>query len=408
MPRPRKYDRYAGQYYSWGLFLRDGIWWADGRSNKPSVGRHSLGTGNKDEALKNLKQVDLRLAVHHGLAEPELLQPFHGQELPYLEGRNLYEEHNKRSPVTGGIRKSSQKRYKPVLDKFEAFLATKGIVSWNRVTTSALKKYLDHLESEKYAYSTQYLEGTTVKQIIGYLIAEKRLPPEAKILLKLPKPKGTDTYCWRPEEVIAIRALTRANPELHWLHDVVTTLAFTGLRIGELIALRWSDIDLASGMIELVDESKSSRKQQVGVVRTLKGGRGRVFPINPELLPIFASIARKADGVVFHGPRGGRLKADTIRNILIRDVLKPLAKKFPTPAGEIGFAHGRLHSFRHFFCSLCANNRVSQQMLMGWLGHQDSRLIARYYHLNDDEARRQMQNIKLGGCDGLATGDADE
>ena len=32
---------------------------------------------------------------------------------------------------------------------------------------------------------------------------------------------------------------------------------------------------------------------------------------------------------------------------------------------------------------------------MRWLGHKDSRMVEHYYHLHDDEARRQMGRIKL-------------
>ena len=38
--------------------------------------------------------------------------------------------------------------------------------------------------------------------------------------------------------------------------------------------------------------------------------------------------------MIFHGPRGGALKPDTVRRILIRDVLTPLAKRFPKPTDE--------------------------------------------------------------------------
>ncbi|CAN5277383.1 hypothetical protein BH11PLA2_BH11PLA2_30930 [soil metagenome] len=394
MPRPLKNERYAGAYFSWVLSTRDGVWWADGRSNAINAGRHSLGTKDRAEAVLNLPRLDLTAAVEKGLAEPELLEPIHGEKLSIAAGREIYEKHVARSRITGGTRKSSQKRYRAVLDKLVGYLAMKGVTEWNRVNASTLKNYLNHLDKEGYAYGTQYLEGTTVKQIINHFVAEKLLPAEAKITLKLPKPRGTNTYCWRPGEVIAIREFTCANPELRWLYDLLTTLTFTGLRIGEVIALRWSDIDFDAGMINLVDESTSRRRHE-RAIRTLKGGRDRSFPINPELRPLLESISRKPDGFVFHGPRGGRLKADTVRNILIRDVLKPLAKKFPTPEGENGFADGRLHSFRHFFCSLCANRQVPQQVVMKWLGHQDSKLVAHYYHLHDDEARRQMMKIKL-------------
>ena len=84
----------------------------------------------------------------------------------------------------------------------------------------------------------------------------------------------------------------------------------------------------------------------------------------------------------------------------MRTYLKPLAKQFPTPQGEIGFKDGRLHSFRHSFCSVCANTGVPEPVVMRWLGHQDSKMVEHYYHLYDDEAQRQMQRITFVGESG--------
>ena len=44
-------------------------------------------------------------------------------------------------------------------------------------------------------------------------------------------------------------------PKLKWLADVVTALAYTGLRISELAEMRWGDIDLQNRMLHLPDES---------------------------------------------------------------------------------------------------------------------------------------------------------
>jgi integrase len=102
---------------------------------------------------------------------------------------------------------------------------------------------------------------------------------------------------------------------------------------------------------------------------------------------------------------GGRLKPDTIRNILIREVIRPLEKQFPTPEGEKGFRDGRLHSFRHAFCSICANSNTPERMVMEWLGHSDSAMVRWYYHMHDDESRQRMAGIDfLGGAKGNETG----
>lgn len=395
MPKPRKNERVKCRYFTWLLSQRDGVWLADGRSNPISLGRQSLGTRDRGEALRLLEQLDLTMAVQHGLAEQAALQVARIELLSLAEGRKLYEAHNSRPRMTGGIKPSSQKRYRPVLDKFLSYADTRGLTSWNQVTAQILEKYITHLETEDYAYGTGYLEANTIKQVVSFLIQKNRLPPECRIVLPLKKPQGTDTYCWNAEEVRAILAHCSTTPGLLWLKWVFTALTYTGLRISELIALRWSDIDSENGMIRLVDESTSRRRGDKREARTLKGGYGRSFPINEALKPVLEAIPNKPHGFVFHGPEGGRLKADTVRRALIRDVLKPLAKKFPTPNGEIGFASGRLHSFRHFFCSLCAIRGIGQQVVMQWLGHRDSKMVQHYFHLHDAEARKQMQRIRL-------------
>lgn len=109
----------------------------------------------------------------------------------------------------------------------------------------------------------------------------------------------------------------------------------------------------------------------------------------------------RRDARIFHGPRGGKLKPDTVRNILIREVIKPLATQFPGLAGQKSFADGRLHSFRHFFASMCANQGTAERIAMEWLGHADSEMVRHYYHLHDSESRQQMARLDLLGTAGM-------
>ncbi len=209
------------------------------------------------------------------------------------------------------------------------------------------------------------------------------------------KPHGTDTYCWRTEEVEAILQHCE-QPDLQWLRSVVLALSTTGLRISELANLRWTDVDFERGTITLADESTSQKKTS-RERRTTKSGYSRSFPIHAELLPVLSKMDRNKDGRVFHGPLGGKIKPDTVRRILIRDVLTPLAEQFPQDLDEPSFVDGRLHSFRHYFCSTCANAAVPERILMAWLGHRNSKMVQHYYHLHDDESKKHMARISQNG-----------
>lgn len=183
--------------------------------------------------------------------------------------------------------------------------------------------------------------------------------------------------------------------ELAWLGEVIVALTTTGLRIGELAELRWTDIDLDTNVIRLIDTRSHGSKAERANARTTKSHRDRMLPIHTELRRVLQRLKRATDGRVLHGPKGGRLKPDTIRNVLVREVLAPMAKRFPAASGTKGFRDGRLHSFRHYFCSMSANSGVPEQVVMTWLGHQDSKMVRRYYHLHQEEAQKQMAKINF-------------
>ena len=50
------------------MFQRDGVYYADGRSGKHKLGKHSLGTRDREEAIERLKVIDRKKAVELGLA----------------------------------------------------------------------------------------------------------------------------------------------------------------------------------------------------------------------------------------------------------------------------------------------------------------------------------------------------
>jgi integrase len=256
-----------------------------------------------------------------------------------------------------------------------------------------------------YSDATIYLECTLLKQIVKWLIEEEKALPEShRIRLKLERSQESSTYCYSSEEVEAMIGLCRQQPALDWLANIIIILATTGMRIGEAIGLRWCDVDLGAGMITLPDQRHSAWHKHAGAVRTTKGRRSRRVPIHAALRSVLDKMPREADGRVFAGPKRGLLKADSIRNVLIAQVQTPLKERFPTPPGEIGFQHGRLHSFRHFFVSMAFLGGASEGEIREWVGHTNSRIVERYRHLRSEDAIRKMNQIYFfGGAEGNGT-----
>lgn len=370
-------------------------------------GRHSLGTGERNEALRLLPQLDRVRAEHLGLAQPSRPSGDLEPPLSINDGRKLYEQYISRPRVTGGVRASTRKRYRTVFDKFTRFASARGVEVWKSVTATVLTGYAAELENKGYAHKSIVNELTTLKQAVKWMIDQGHIKGMDPIKLKLRKAETEAAYCYRPEEIRALIEYCAADDTLGWLGRVIIALACTGLRIAELTQLRWSDIDLATGRLQLTDET-GRRSHADGQRRELKSGRSRTFPIHADLLEVLKGLTR-SDAYVFHGPRGGRLKPDTVRRCLVREVIAPLSELFPTPERQKGFRDGRLHSFRHAFCSTCANSGVPERILMEWLGHANSELIRHYYHLYDAEARSRMDGLDfLGGAGRRSAGNNED
>ena len=388
-------------HFTWRLFTRDSVWYADGRSNGQHLGKHSLGTRHKNEAEKELKTLDQSMAIKLKILEPGNQNTVPDKEITIEQGFQLFFEDRGKDPLFGGCTPSTLKRYRAVSNKFKEFCLRNKKHTWDEVDRKLFEFYGAWLRTKKmnkrrsYSDRTIAFELTVLRTVNIFLCNEKYIDNSYRISISIPKFDESDRYCYRKEEVDKILKACQDCSELKWLKELISTLAATGIRIGEAAQLRWTDINLEDNIIHIRDERSHTRKQQAGLARTTKGKRSRTIPIHSDLKNILNDMPRHQDGYVFHGPKGGRLKPDTARNIFVRDVIKPLKKKFSTPDGETGFEHGRLHSFRHYFVSECCRQGIPEARIMDWVGHRDSKILARYRHLRPEDGQQQMWGLDL-------------
>lgn len=403
MPKKPKYELIRCNHFSWRLSRRSEVWYADGRTNPINVGRHSLGTRDKAEARQLLSRLDESCAIKHGLIERPEQPAVARARLTLVEGRKMYEEHISRPRITGGVAPATKKRYRTTFNNFIPWALKAGLVYFDQVDKGVLIRYADHLEKLGRTSKTLENELTTIKQCVRWLIDEGHLPGAEPIKLKLKKIESRRAYCYRPEEVAAMLQRCRSTEGLDWIGDVITGLACTGMRIAELTGLKWSDVDLDDGRISLTDETGYEAGSEPR--RMLKSGHSRCVLIDDELRKVLERLTRVSP-YVFLGPTRRRLLPDFVRRQFVRDVIEPLTTSFPTVVGRRGFADGRLHSFRHYFVSHCAARNVAELVVMEWVGHADSSMVRHYFHLSNEESRRQMRGLDfLGGAAGRSDGE---
>jgi integrase len=175
---------------------------------------------------------------------------------------------------------------------------------------------------------------------------------------------------YSPEEVYALARAAASEQDA----ALFLTAAFAGLRRGELVALRWRDVDFAKRSIRI--EGSFSH----GAVTTTKGGRARAVPLVAEVAQALARLGQRGyatgpDDPVFPGDVSGHLDASALR------------RRFVVARDTAGLRPLRFHDLRHTFGSL-AISRASIVQVQAWMGHADAKTTMRYLHhkSQDDEA----------------------
>ncbi len=150
---------------------------------------------------------------------------------------------------------------------------------------------------------------------------------------------------------------------------MIATLTFAGLRIGELLALRWRDVNLAGGWLTVGDSKTDAGRRKVKVRGALRD----------ELLAVRASGAVDQHAPVFATRTGKTSGAHNVRNRVLAPAVKRanenLAKQGLPPLPE------RLtpHSLRRTFASVLYALGESPPVVMAEMGHTDAALALRVY-----------------------------
>jgi integrase len=169
------------------------------------------------------------------------------------------------------------------------------------------------------------------------------------------------------------------------------TAAFTGLRLGELLALRIRDVDFDAesirvfGSVDITDG-----------VGTPKSGKGRTVPMVEDVARALARILQRdrftgPDDHVFVGADGRYLDSSALR------------RRYRTAQKQAGLDPIRFHDLRHTFGSLAITQAESVRELQDWMGHADARTTARYVHYKP----RKGEARRLGEAFRIETPDAD-
>jgi len=154
----------------------------------------------------------------------------------------------------------------------------------------------------------------------------------------------------------------------------------TGLRRGELLGLKWEDIDLKQGIIHVRRQIARIDGEIVEAPLKTKNSY-RSVSIGQDAIEILREQRRKTNSeYVFPSPTGGPMSPDSVLKMLHR-VLK-----------RAGLPQIRFHDMRHTFATMALQNGVDIKTVSGMLGHYSAGFTLDTYAHVTTAAQRQAAN----------------
>ncbi len=234
------------------------------------------------------------------------------------------------------------------------------------LTPPHVRKMLARLAARELSWNSRRLAHSVLRTVLADAVREQLIERNAAALVKLRREHVPEVVPWTPVEAARFLAASQGD-RLYALFAVGVSL---GLRRGELMGLRWEDVDLRTGLMRV--EHSLSRVPGVGfVLGPPKSARSRRALWIPEIclqalrahwdLEVAArerlGSSWQESGYVFTAPRGGPLDPTVLAHVFERLV------------AAAGVRRIRLHDLRHTCASLLLAQGVAPRVVMEVLGH---------------------------------------
>ena len=230
------------------------------------------------------------------------------------------------------------------------------------------------------------LSAKTVRNIHQILSSSLKLAQEQRLILTNPA-EGCALPRVEHQEMKTLTTVQLASFFREARESGVFELYYlelaTGLRRGELLGLKWEDVDLQRGDLRV--RRQVSRINGDVVEAPLKTKNAyRTLPLAEDTVSVLKEQRKKVGNSpwVFPSPNGGPISPDSVLHMLHR-VLK-----------RAGLPKVRFHDLRHTFATLALQNGVDVKTVSGILGHFSAGFtLDTYAHITSAAQRQAAQTM---------------
>lgn len=281
---------------------------------------------------------------------------------------------------------------KPVQEKFRK----KSLADWK---SEEIQEYFDELV-ELGQYSTaQHLLALLIPAL-NQAVKEAIIFSNPAKKIKLPQENGVKSNVLTVEnQELFLRALSDER-----LSNFFRFQLLTGLRPGEMCALRWEDLDLEAGKV-IVSRNVRREKKDDGPSElsssATKSGKSRVLELTDGMLELLEQQMNLQEleiekgkyantCLIFPNRKGKYLEVSSLNRTLARIQLKMReikAEELGLSVNEVEISHFSAHGLRHTFATRALEADIPLKVVSEWLGHSTVRVTGDIYSHVSPEMR---------------------
>lgn len=279
---------------------------------------------------------------------------------------------------------SSKANYRSALNHylFPAF----GDRQMRAITAEQLQAYLNDLAGTNKTTLTYIM--TILQNCFTLASAQGVIDRNAADALKPPKAERTSRRALTAQETAAVLKVidTQADGLL------LAILYYTGLRRGEALGLRWSDIDFSARTLR-VERDIDFVTGKVGTVKTTTSVR--TVPVPDELIALLNKTRQVGSGYIIRAPKTSMFWSQATFVRRWRKIQEALLKAAPGIEHDSSGSVLTPHYFRHNYASILYRSGVDVLSAQQYLGHTDPATTMRIYtHLADETQLKDAEKVR--------------
>ena len=276
-----------------------------------------------------------------------------------------------------GLSAHTLRAYEGDLSAFVEFLSREFFdrpaaeISPSEVDPLAIRSFLASLSKKGLGKRSQGRALAAVRSFFRWAAREGHVPANPAIATRTPKVPKTLPRHLRPGEIeTLLEAVDLSEPLGRRDRAMLELLYATGLRVGELASLDWTDLDLSARVLRVVGKGGKERMVPFGrpAEQALRTWLADWDTIRKPAAPV--SVRSDDEEPVFLNSRGGRLTDRSIRRSLDRAV---------EAAALAAGIHP--HTLRHTFATHLLENGADLRAIQELLGHSSLSTTQKYTHV---------------------------